>query len=59
MINRIICKKTVLFSLFLLAGIFSLEAESFRVSKVHEISVIQSVDSESTEKLGINEEAFC
>ena len=55
MINRIICKKTVLFSLFLLAGIFSLEAESFRVSKVHEISVIQSVDSESTEKLGINE----
>ena len=55
MINRLICKKTVLFSLFLLAGIFSLEAESFRVSKVHEISVIQSVDSESTEKLGINE----
>ena len=55
MINRINCKKTVLFSLFLLAGLFTLEAESFRVSKVHEISILQSVDSEATAKLGINE----
>lgn len=44
-------------SLFLTLGAFSasLYAESFRVGKVHDVSVLQSSDSESTAKLGINE----
>ena len=32
-----------------------LNAESFRVGKVHEVSVAQTVDSEVIAKLGINE----
>ena len=44
-------------SLFLTAGFLlcPLSAESFRVSKVHEVSVVQKADSEVTAKLGINE----
>ena len=50
------CAKTVLFSLFLaLCGNAALNAESFRVSKVHELSVVQAAESEGTAKLGINE----
>ncbi len=61
--KRIDCAKKALFSLFLLTGIagFSLNgltllsAESFRVSKVHELSITQATDSEGTARLGINE----
>ena len=44
-------------SLFLTLGAVSasLYAESFRVGKVHEVSVLQSSDSEAIAKLGINE----
>ncbi len=55
MINRIYCAKKALFSLFLLMGTAALTAESFRVSKVHELSVAQAADSEGTARLGINE----
>lgn len=50
--------KKALFSLLLLctSGIFSmLDAESFRVSRVHELAMAQASDSEATAKLGINE----
>ena len=52
--------KKSLVSLFLLCslgigGLSMLSAESFRVSKVHEISVVQSPDAEGVAKLGINE----
>ena len=53
--KKLYCKKTVLFSLLLSAGLFMLAGESFRVSKVHEVSVTQAVDSENMAKLGINE----
>ena len=54
--KKLICAKTVLFSLFLASwSLTSLGAESFRVSKVHEISVAQTAESEDTAKLGINE----
>ena len=53
--KRIYCARTALFSLFLLTGFAALQAESFRVSKVHELTVVQTVESESTAKLGINE----
>jgi len=45
------------FSLFLVYGFFILPcgAESFRVGKVHELSVSQSADSEGSARLGINE----
>ena len=55
MMNRIFCAKKVLFSLFLISGITALNAESFRVSKVHELTVVQTAESEGTAKLGINE----
>ena len=52
--------KKSIFSLFLFcslgAGSLSmLSAESFRVSKVHEVAVSQAADSEGLAKLGINE----
>ena len=54
--KKIVCAKTVLFSLFLaLCGNAALSAESFRVSKVHELSVVQTAESEGTARLGINE----
>ena len=56
--KRIYCAKKALISLFLLtgfAGLTALCAESFRVSRVHELSVVQTPDSEGTAKLGINE----
>lgn len=54
--KRLYCARNLLFSLFLtFLGTASMEAESFRVSKVHEISIDQTVDSEATAKLGINE----
>ncbi len=53
--KRNICARTALFSLFLMAGISAVNAESFRVSKVHEISISQSSESEETARLGINE----
>lgn len=53
--KKLYCKKTVLFSLLLSVSLFVLSAESFRVSKVHEVSVSQTVDSEVVAKLGINE----
>ena len=52
------CAKKALVSLLMLCGIsgFSLlSAESFRVSKVHEVAVTQSSESEAVAKLGINE----
>ena len=49
------CTKKVLFSLFLAIGLGALHAESFRVGKVHELTVVQAADSEGTAKLGINE----
>lgn len=44
-------------SLFLTTGIIlcPLGAESFRVGKVHEVSIVQKADYEVTAKLGINE----
>ena len=54
--KKIVCAKTVLLSLFLaLCGNAALSAESFRVSKVHELSVVQTAESEGTARLGINE----
>ena len=53
--KRIYCAKKALISLFLLTGMTALNAESFRVSKVHELSVVQTADSEGTARLGINE----
>lgn len=58
--KRIDCAKKSLLSLFLLTGLTVnslsvLGAESFRVSKVHELSVAQTTDSEGTARLGINE----
>ena len=53
--KKIYFAKKVLFSLFLTAGITALSAESFRVGKVHEVSVTQVPDSDVTAKLGINE----
>ena len=47
--------KKALISLFLLSGMAALNAESFRVSKVHELSVVQTAESEGTARLGINE----
>ena len=56
--KRIYCAKKALISLFLLtgfAGLTALCAESFRVSRVHELSVVQTPDSEGTARLGIND----
>lgn len=39
----------------MLTGFTALQAESFRVSKVHELTVVQTVENESTARLGINE----
>ena len=50
--------KKTLASLFVLCGLSGfalLSAESFRVSKVHEVAVAQSSESEAIAKLGINE----
>ena len=47
--------KKHIFSLMLLALTAVVYAESFRVGKVHTLSVAQSADSEGTAKLGINE----
>ena len=58
MMNRLYCAKKALISLFLLtgfAGLTALCAESFRVSRVHELAVVQTPDSEGTARLGINE----
>ncbi len=54
MINRYFERKIIV-SLYLLIGFTALNAESFRVSKVHELAVVQTADSEGTAKLGINE----
>ncbi len=53
--KKIDCSKTILVSLFMLFGTALLGAESFRVSKVHELSLLQSADSEGTARLGIND----
>ena len=56
--KRIYCAKKALISLFLLtgfAGLTALCAESFRVSRVHELAVVETPDSEGTARLGINE----
>ena len=58
--NPALAAKKSIFSLFLFcslgAGSLSmLSAESFRVSKVHEVAVSQAADSEGLAKLGINE----
>ena len=56
--KKIYCAKKALISLFLLtgfAGLTALCAESFRVSRVHELAVVQTPDSEGTARLGINE----
>ena len=53
--KKINCAKKALFSLLLISGMTSLSAESFRVSKVHELSVVQDTESEGTARLGINE----
>lgn len=56
--KNIYCAKKALISLFLLtgfAGLTTLCAESFRVSRVHELAVVQTPDSEGTARLGINE----
>ena len=53
--KRLYCARTVLISLFMLTGFTALQAESFRVSKVHELTVVQTVENESTARLGINE----
>lgn len=56
MMKKTFCAKTILISLFLaLWGSSVLSAESFRVSKVHELEVLQSADSEGTARLGIND----
>ena len=56
--KKIYCAKKALISLFLFtgfAGLTALCAESFRVSRVHELAVVQTPDSEGTARLGINE----
>lgn len=53
--KKLYCTPKVLISLLLLMGTSLLSAESFRVSKVHELTVEQSAESERTAKLGINE----
>ena len=54
--KKLTCTKTLLISLLTACWSLSpLAAESFRVSKVHEISVAQTAESEDTAKLGINE----
>lgn len=55
--KNIHCAKKILISLFLASGciLCRLGAESFRVGKVHEVSVIQKHDYEETARLGINE----
>ena len=55
MMKKSFCARKTLISLFLLAGMSALSAESFRVSRVHELSVVQTADSEGTARLGINE----
>ena len=54
--KKFYCAKKLPISLLLtfLAAV-TLNAESFRVSKVHELAVVQTADSEGTAKLGINE----
>ena len=54
--KKFYCAKKLPISLLLtfLAAV-TLNAESFRVSKVHELTVVQTADSEGTAKLGINE----
>lgn len=47
-------KTQAIFSFLLLAGMTSLHAESFRVSKVHTITLEQNEKSEGIAKLGIN-----
>lgn len=54
MIKRTAILKQIIFSLFVL-NTFTLSAESFRVSKVHTVSIPQDYSSEATAKLGINE----
>ena len=50
------CAKKLPISLLLtFLTALALNAESFRVSKVHELAVVQTADSEGTAKLGINE----
>lgn len=53
--KKLNCTRKALFSLFLLSGFAALGAESFRVSKVHELAVVQTAESEGTARLGINE----
>ena len=55
MMIKTYCAKKILFSLFLITMMAELGAESFRVSKVHELSVAQASESEGTAKVGINE----
>ena len=52
--KKFYCAKKLPISLLLtfLAAV-TLNAESFRVSKVHELAVVQTADSEGTAKLGI------
>ena len=54
--KKLYCAKKFPISLLLafLAAV-TLNAESFRVSKVHELTVVQTAESEGTAKLGINE----
>ena len=54
--KKLYCAKKLPISLLLafLAAV-TLNAESFRVSKVHELTVVQTAESEGTAKLGINE----
>ena len=54
--KKFYCAKKIPISLLLafLAAV-TLNAESFRVSKVHELTVVQTAESEGTAKLGINE----
>ena len=54
--KRFYCAKKLPISLlFAFLAAVTLNAESFRVSKVHELAVVQTADSEGTAKLGINE----
>lgn len=48
-------KPQLIFSLMIAALSSSLYAESFRVSKVHSVSITQETSSEGTAKLGIND----
>ena len=48
-------KKQLIFSLMLAALSSSLSAESFRVSKVHSVSITQETTSEALARLGIND----